>query len=58
MLGVPDELQGEVIAALVFLKEGAAASMGEEGTDLERVLRNFCIERLPKYKVRWVVLGG
>jgi acyl-CoA synthetase (AMP-forming)/AMP-acid ligase II len=47
VVGVPDDLQGEAITALVVLKEGATL-----GPDPAAVLRAFCTERLPKYKVR------
>jgi acyl-CoA synthetase (AMP-forming)/AMP-acid ligase II len=53
VLGVPDELHGEVVTALVVLKEGAAARMAAAGGDEPAALRAFCAERLPKYKVLW-----
>lgn len=66
VLGVPDDVHGEVVAALVVLKEGAGsgdASIGGTGGDgrggsgsggadeVAAALRAFCAERLPKYKV-------
>jgi acyl-CoA synthetase (AMP-forming)/AMP-acid ligase II len=47
VLGVPDELHGEVITALVVLKDGAAARLAG---DAPAALRAFCGEKLPKYK--------
>jgi long-chain acyl-CoA synthetase len=43
VLGVPDEMRGEVVGAVVGLKEGQSAS--------EQELRQFCLERLANYKV-------
>jgi len=50
VLGVPDQLHGEVITALVVLKDGAAAEMGGDG-EVAPALRAFCADKLPKYKV-------
>lgn len=54
VLGVPDEVHGEVITALVVLKEGEpAAELAAAGDgDAAKALRAFCAETLPKYKVR------
>lgn len=43
VIGVPHPLRGEVPKAYVALKEGAAAT--------EKELKNFCAERLSKFKV-------
>jgi acyl-CoA synthetase (AMP-forming)/AMP-acid ligase II len=58
VLGIPDELHGEVITALVVLKEGAAERLAAAGGgDVAAALRACCAERLPKYKV-CVLFGG
>jgi long-chain acyl-CoA synthetase len=41
--GVSDELRGEVIRAVISLKEGGAAT--------EQEIRHFCLERMANYKV-------
>ncbi|GBF92979.1 hypothetical protein Rsub_05815 [Raphidocelis subcapitata] len=59
VLGVADELHGEVIAALVVPADGGAAALAAEGGgDAAAALRAFCAERLPKYKVPsvWKIL--
>jgi fatty-acyl-CoA synthase len=43
LIGKPDKIWGEVGLMVVVLKEGQAAS--------EEILKNFCRERLAKYKV-------
>lgn len=43
VLGIPDELRGEVIGAVVGLKKGEIAT--------EQEIKRFCLERLSGYKV-------
>jgi long-chain acyl-CoA synthetase len=43
VIGIPDELRGEVPKAFVVLREGAAADAAD--------LMAFCRERLPRYKL-------
>jgi long-chain acyl-CoA synthetase len=43
VLGMPDEMRGEVVGAVVRLKEGQSAS--------EQELRQFCLGYLANYKV-------
>jgi len=43
VVGVPDELRGEVVKAILRLKEGEVAT-GEE-------LRRFCREHMADYKL-------
>ncbi len=43
VVGIPDRLRGEIVGAVVKLKEGATAS--------EQELRNFCQARLADYKL-------
>lgn len=43
VLGIPDELRGEVVGAVVSLKKGKVAT--------EQELRRFCLERIANYKV-------
>jgi acyl-CoA synthetase (AMP-forming)/AMP-acid ligase II len=56
-VGVPDDVVGEAITALVRLKDGASIGGGD---DAAAALRTFCAERLPKYKVpgAWRVLDA
>ncbi|MBI4283328.1 MAG: AMP-binding protein [Chloroflexi bacterium] len=43
VLGIPDEMRGEVVGAIVSLKKGKVA------TELE--IKQFCLERIASYKV-------
>ena len=43
VLGIPDKLRGEIVGAVILLKEGAAAT--------EHEIRQFCLERIASYKV-------
>jgi len=43
VVGIPDELRGEVVRAVISLKEGAAAT--------EQEIKRFCLERIANYKV-------
>ena len=43
VLGIPDELRGEVAGAVVSLKEGEIAT--------EQEIKRFCLERIANYKV-------
>jgi len=43
VLGVPDELRGETVKAVIGLKAGAVAT--------EQEIKRFCLERLANYKV-------
>ena len=43
VMGIPDALRGEVIRAVISLKEGEAAT--------EQEIKRFCLERLANYKV-------
>ncbi|MEK7354298.1 MAG: AMP-binding protein, partial [Chloroflexota bacterium] len=43
VIGIPDEMRGEVVGAVVSLKAGAAAT--------EQDIKRLCLERLASYKV-------
>ena len=43
VIGIPDEMRGEIIAAVVVLKK--------KGTATEQELKHFCLERITNYKV-------
>ncbi len=43
VVGIPDELRGEVIRAIISLKAGEAAT--------EQEIKRFCLERIANYKV-------
>jgi long-chain acyl-CoA synthetase len=43
VVGVPDELRGEIVRAIISLKEGEVAT--------EEEIKRFCRERLANYKV-------
>ncbi len=43
VIGIPDEMRGEVVGAVISLKAGEAAS--------EQKIKGFCLERLASYKV-------
>jgi len=43
VVGIPDELRGEVIRAVISLKAGEAAT--------EQEIKRFCLERIANYKV-------
>jgi len=43
VVGIPDELRGEVVRAVISLKEGEAAT--------EQEIKRFCLERIANYKV-------
>lgn len=43
VIGIPDRLRGEVIGAVISLKEGEVAT--------EREIKQFCLERMANYKV-------
>ncbi|MFC1985719.1 class I adenylate-forming enzyme family protein [Chloroflexota bacterium] len=43
VLGIPDELRGEVVGAVISLKEGEMAT--------EQEIKRFCLERIANYKV-------
>ena len=43
MVGVPDELRGEVVKAIIRLKEGEVAT--------EEEIRRFCREHMADYKL-------
>ena len=43
VLGIPDDIRGEIVGAVVSLKEGEKAT--------EQELRGFCVEHLINYKV-------
>jgi acyl-coenzyme A synthetase/AMP-(fatty) acid ligase len=43
VMGIPDRLRGEVVAAAVSLKEGASVT--------EQKLRQLCLEKMISYKV-------
>jgi long-chain acyl-CoA synthetase len=43
VIGVPDELRGEMVTAVIKLKEGEVAT--------EQEIRRFCFERIANYKV-------
>ncbi len=43
VIGIPDEMRGEVVGAVVSLKTGAAAA--------EQDIKRLCLERLASYKV-------
>lgn len=43
VIGIPDEMRGEVVGAVISLKEGKVA------TELE--IKQFCLERIASYKV-------
>jgi len=43
VLGIPDELRGEVVGAVVCLKKGNVAT--------EQEIRRFCLERIASYRV-------
>ncbi len=43
VIGIPDELRGEVVGAVVSLREGETAT--------EQEIRRFCLERIANYKV-------
>jgi long-chain acyl-CoA synthetase len=43
VIGVPDELRGEVVGAVIKLKEGEVAT--------EQEIKRFCLERIANYKV-------
>ena len=42
-MGIPDELRGEVIRAIISLKAGEVAT--------EQEIKRFCLERIANYKV-------
>lgn len=43
VIGIPDELRGEVVGAVISLKKGATAT--------EQEIKQFCLERITNYKV-------
>ena len=43
VVGIPDEVRGEIVRACISLKEGEAAT--------EEEIRNFCLEHMADYKV-------
>ena len=43
VIGIPDEMRGEVVGAVIALKGGAVAT--------EQEIRRFCLKRLADYKV-------
>jgi len=43
VIGIPDELRGEIVGAVISLKEGEAAT--------EQEFRRFCLEHIANYKV-------
>ena len=43
VVGIPDELRGEIVRAVVALKEGEVAT--------EHEINHFCLERMANYKV-------
>jgi len=43
VIGIPDELRGEIVGAIISLKEGEAA--------MEQEMRRFCLEHMANYKV-------
>lgn len=43
VVGIPDELRGEIIRAIISLREGEVAT--------EQEIKRFCLERLASYKV-------
>ncbi len=47
-MGIPDELRGEVVRAVISLKAGEAAT--------EQEIKRFCLERIANYKVPKQVL--
>jgi long-chain acyl-CoA synthetase len=42
VIGIPDKMRGEVIGAIISLKEGAVAT--------EQEIRQFCLDRIASYK--------
>ena len=43
MIGIPDELRGEVVGVVISLKEGEAAT--------EQEIKHFCLQRIANYRV-------
>ena len=43
VIGIPDEMRGEMVGAVISLREGQIA------TELE--IKQFCLERIASYKV-------
>ncbi|MFC2072541.1 class I adenylate-forming enzyme family protein [Chloroflexota bacterium] len=43
VIGIPDEMRGEVVGAVISLKEGKVAT--------EQEIKRFCLERIASYKV-------
>ncbi|MFC2034822.1 class I adenylate-forming enzyme family protein [Chloroflexota bacterium] len=43
VIGIPDELRGEVVGAIISLKEGEVAT--------EQGIKRFCLDRISNYKV-------
>ena len=43
VIGIPDELRGEVVGAVIALKEGEVAT--------EQEIKKFCLERIASYRV-------
>ncbi len=43
VMGIPDEMRGEVVGAIISLKEGEVAT--------EQEIKRFCLERIANYKV-------
>ncbi len=43
VMGIPDEIRGEVVGAVISLKEGEVAT--------EQEIKQFCLERIVNYKV-------